>query len=68
VKGKGRTQLWLLAKHLAAAGCSDEDMRAMLYEQAGFARNPPERRGEIEALITDPQVVASKRSTADQTG
>jgi hypothetical protein len=62
VKGKGRTQLWLLAKHLAAAGCSDEEMRAILHEQAAFASNPVERRGEIEALLTDPQVVAAKRS------
>ena len=62
VKGKGRTQLWLLAKHLAAAGCSDKDMRTILHEQAGFASNPVERRGEIEALLADPQVVAAKRS------
>ena len=55
VKGKGRTQLWLLAKHLAAAA-------RHLHEQAGFASNPVERRGEIEALLTDPQVVAAKRS------
>ena len=61
-KGKGRTQLWLLAKHLAAAGCSAEDMRAILHEQAGFASNPVERRGDIEALLADPQVVAAKRS------
>jgi hypothetical protein len=62
VKGKGRTQLWLLAKHLAAAGCRDEDMRAILHEQAGFASNPVERRGAIEALLNDLQVVAAKRS------
>jgi hypothetical protein len=62
VKGKGRTQLWLLAQHLAAAGCSDKDTRTILHEQAGFASNPVERRGEIEALLADPQVVAAKRS------
>jgi hypothetical protein len=68
VKGKGRTQLWLLAKRLAAAGCSDEDMRTILHEQAGFASNPAERRGEIETLLTDPQVVDARRSTADWAG
>jgi hypothetical protein len=68
IKGKGRTQLWLLAKHLAAAGCSDQDMRAILHEQAGFASNPAERRGEIEGLLTDPQVITARRSTADRTG
>ena len=62
VKGKGRTQLWLLAKRLAEAGCDDADMRAILDEQAGYATNPEERRDEIEALLTDPQVVAAKRS------
>jgi hypothetical protein len=67
-KGKGRTQLWLLAKHLAAAGCTDEDMRVILDEQARFANNPEERRGGIEALLTDPQVVAARRSAADRAG
>jgi hypothetical protein len=37
-------------------------MRAILHEQAGFASNPVERRGDIEALLADPQVVAAKRS------
>ena len=40
VKGKGRTQLWLLAKRLAEAGCDDAEMRVILHEQAGL---PPIR-------------------------
>ena len=60
VKGKGRTQLWLLAKRLAEAGCDERTMRDILDEQAGYATNPDERRGEIEGLLTDPQVVAAR--------
>jgi hypothetical protein len=60
VRGKGRTQLWLLAKRLAGAGLDDEEMRKILDEQAGRATNPEERRGEIEALLVDPQVVAAR--------
>jgi hypothetical protein len=64
IRGKGRTQLWLLAKRLAEAGCDDTEMHKILCTQAGFATNPDERRGEIEGLITDPQVVAARRSLA----
>ena len=60
VKGKGRTQLWLLAKRLAEAGCDDVAMRGILDEQAGYSTNPEERRGEIDGLLIDPQVVAAK--------
>jgi hypothetical protein len=60
VKGKGRTQLWLLAKRLAEAGCHDAEMRDILDEQAGHATNSVERRGEIEGLLTDPQVLAAR--------
>jgi hypothetical protein len=65
VQGKGRTQLWLLAKRLAEAGCNDEDIGNILDEQAGYATNPEERRGEIQALLVDPPVVAAKRSVAE---
>ena len=60
VKGKGRTQLWLLAKRLAEAGCVDADVRVILQEQAGFATNPRERREEIEALLRDHNVIAAR--------
>ena len=60
VRGKGRTQLWLLAKRLAEAGCVDAEMRVILHEQAGFATNPRERREEIEALLRDHKVMAAK--------
>jgi hypothetical protein len=60
IKGKGRTQLWLLAKRLAEAGYDDEGMRKILDAQAGYATNPEERRGEIEALLTDPHVIAAR--------
>jgi len=60
VQGKGRTQLWLLAKRLAEAGCDDAEMRDILDEQAGNATNPDERRGEIEALLIDPQVLSAR--------
>ena len=60
LKGKGRTQLWLLAKRLAEAGCDDDEMRRILWEQAGFATNPEERRGEIDGLLIDRQVVAAQ--------
>jgi hypothetical protein len=60
VKSKGRTQLWLLAKRLAEAGCDDREMRDILWEQAGFATNPVERRGEIERLLIDPQMLATR--------
>ena len=62
VKGKGRTQLWLLAKRLAEAGCDDTDMRVILHEQAAFATNPAERRGEIEGLLRDHNVIAARRA------
>ena len=60
VRGKGRTQLWLLAKRLAEAGCVDAEMRVILHEQAGFATNPRERREEIEALLRDHKVIAAR--------
>ena len=60
VRGKGRTQLWLLAKRLAEAGCDDAEMRVILHEQAGFATNPRERREEIEALLRDHKVIAAR--------
>jgi hypothetical protein len=60
VKGKGRTQLWLLAKRLAEAGCDNAEARDILDKEAGYATNPKERRGEIEALLIDPQVVAAR--------
>jgi hypothetical protein len=31
VKGKGRTQLWLLAKRLAEAACDDAEMQDVFY-------------------------------------
>jgi hypothetical protein len=60
VQGAGRTQLWLLAKRLAEAGCDDREMRDILYEQAGHATNPAERRGEIEGLLMDRNVAAAR--------
>jgi hypothetical protein len=60
VQGKGRTQLWLLAKRLAEAGCVDAEMRAILHEQASFATNPSERCEEIEALLRDHKVIAAR--------
>jgi hypothetical protein len=60
VQGKGRTHLWLLAKRLAEAGCDDPTMRTTLHDEAGHATNPDERRGEIEGLLTDPQVLAAR--------
>jgi hypothetical protein len=60
VQGKGRTQLWLLAKRLAESGCVDSEMRPILHEQAGFATNPRERREEIEALLRDRNVIAAR--------
>ena len=60
VRGNGRTQLWLLAKRLAEAGCGDGEMRVILHEQAGFATNPMERRAEIEALLRDHNVIAAR--------
>jgi hypothetical protein len=35
-------------------------MRKILNEQAGHATNREERRGEIEALLTDPHVIAAR--------
>jgi hypothetical protein len=60
VKGNGRTQLWLLAKRLAEAGCVDAEMRVLLHEQAEFATNPRERHVEIEALLRDHNVIATR--------
>ena len=62
VKGKGRTQLWLLAKRFAEAGCDDAEMRSILDEQAAFATNSAERRGEIEGLLRDHNVIAARRA------
>jgi hypothetical protein len=60
VKGKGRTQLWLLAKRLAESGCDAHTIGNVLYEQAGHATNPEERRSEIDGLLIDPQVLAAR--------
>jgi hypothetical protein len=60
VKGKGRTQLWLLAKRLAEAGCDDAEMWDILYEQAEHATNRDERRGEIAGLLRDHNVIAAR--------
>jgi hypothetical protein len=60
VTGKGRTQLWLLAKRLAEAGCDDAEARNILDEQAGYSTNPMERRAEIDALLRDHKVIAAK--------
>ena len=59
VKGAGRTQQWLLSKRLRQAGCDDAEMRAIMWEQAGYATNPKERRSEIEALIADTALLAA---------
>lgn len=59
VTGKGRTQLWFLAKRLRQAGCEDSEMRAILWEQAGYASNPEERRSEIDGLIADTGLLAA---------
>jgi hypothetical protein len=50
----------LLAKRLAEAGCDNAEARDILDKEAGYATNPKERRGEIEALLIDPQVVAAR--------
>ena len=62
VRGKGRTQLWLLAKRLAEAGCVDAEMRVILHEQAVFATNPRERRAEIEGLLRDRNLIAARHA------
>jgi muramoyltetrapeptide carboxypeptidase LdcA involved in peptidoglycan recycling len=59
IKGMGRTQLWLLAKRLAEAGCDEMETRCILTEQTAFATNPQERRDEIEGLLRDHKVVAA---------
>jgi hypothetical protein len=59
-KGMGRTQLWLLAKRLAEAGCDETESRGILTEQTAFATNPQERRDEIEGLLRDPKVIAAR--------
>ena len=59
VKGAGRTQLWFLAKRLRQTGCDDREIRAILWEQAGYATNPKQRRSEIEALIADTALLAA---------
>jgi hypothetical protein len=51
VKGKGRSQFYGLAMTLKEAGLSEHERRTILYEQAGFATNPTERRGEIDAHL-----------------
>jgi hypothetical protein len=43
---------------MAEAGYDEAKMRDILDEQAGHATNSEERRGEIEGLLIDPQVVA----------
>jgi hypothetical protein len=49
-----------LAKRLAEAGCSDAEIRNTLLEQAEFATNPAERRGEIDGLLNDPDGMAAR--------
>ena len=59
VKGAGRNQLWLLSKRLRQAGCDDTEMRAIMWEEAGYATNPKERPIEIDALIADAGLLAA---------
>jgi hypothetical protein len=35
-------------------------MRNILWEQAGYATNPAERRGEIDGLLKDANVMAAR--------
>ena len=61
-KGKGRTQLWLLAKRLAEAGCDEPEMQGILWDEAVSATNRDERRGEIDRLLRDHNVIAARRA------
>ena len=61
-KGKGRTQFWLLAKRLAEAGCDEQEMQGILWDEAVFATNRDERRGEILRLLRDHNVIAARQA------
>ena len=61
-KGKGRTQFWLLAKRLAEAGCDEQEMQGILWDEAVSATNRDERRGEIDRLLRDHNVIAARRA------
>jgi hypothetical protein len=51
-KGAGRLQFWSLARSLIdRTNLSHSEIREILWEQAGYANNAAERRGEINALF-----------------
>jgi hypothetical protein len=51
-KGAGRQQFWSLARSLIdRTNLSHSEIREILWEQAGYANNAAERRGEIAALF-----------------
>jgi len=52
IKGPGRMQFWSLARSLIdRTTLSHGEIRQILWEQAGHANNPSERRGEIDAFF-----------------
>jgi len=51
-KGQGRPQLWSLFRTLKdRTSLNDAEIKAILWEQAVWAHNPEERRGEIDRLL-----------------
>jgi hypothetical protein len=51
-KGKGRPQFWSLCRTLKdRTTLAEHEIRQIAWEQAGYAHNPPERRGEIDGNL-----------------
>lgn len=50
-KGEGNAAFFRLACALAAAGVERVEAQQILHAEAGFARSPSERRGEIKSLM-----------------
>lgn len=52
IPGTGHAGFFTLAAALHRAGLHEADIRSKLYDEAGFAHSPRERRGEIKGILT----------------
>ena len=52
IPGTGHASFFALAAALHRAGLDGADIRSKLYDEAGYAHSPRERRGEIKGILT----------------
>ena len=52
IPGTGHEEFFRLGAALHRAGLDESEIRTTLYAEAGYARSPRERRGEIKGILT----------------